>query len=622
MVASSAAMGFVNDDKPSLGPTSRYPYIQSTLHEKQTENSIDLTVAIPTYNGGKRLPAVLEQLQSQLDQTSLTWEVVVADNNSQDETASVVRHYQGRWPHSIPLRYTFVAEQGAAFARQRLVEVARGRIVAFLDDDNIPAPDWVINVHHFAQKNPQAGAFGSQIHGDFESPLPKDLKPMACFLAIIERGGKPHLYEPRKKMLPPGAGLAVCRQAWLQHVPKRLFLNHKGKKAGLASEDLEAVLHIQKAGREIWYNPNMVVYHRIPSARLQADYLRSLIRCIGLSRFYIRMLRLKDWQRPLMIPAYIANDLRKLALHTLKSRHRPESPLTMCEREHLTSTLQSPFFITRKLLQDTYDGFREGHNNQRQQVLRRIELGFEENRFQLYQQPVFLRSQSQEQIIHNEVFIRLGTTNAHKVLLPREFMAVAENYGLARTIDRWVLRNLSPARNGSMPHYSINLSEATVCDPSFIPFVIGLLEQKYYEPKQLCFEVSEKVIMAHPESVLTFRKKLKSLGCQFGLDNFQTSHILKLFQTDMVDCIKVNLISRGAINKQIELIRLQEVIKATGNSVTVVAKGIESNHLLKLAMTSGIQVLQGHRLAVPRPLLVNERASVTDKDVMTFEPKR
>ncbi|MDE5122262.1 MAG: glycosyltransferase, partial [Trichodesmium sp. St19_bin1] len=49
------------------------------------------TVVIPTYNGSKRLPLVLDKLYSQINIEELSWEVIVVDNNSQDETEKVIR---------------------------------------------------------------------------------------------------------------------------------------------------------------------------------------------------------------------------------------------------------------------------------------------------------------------------------------------------------------------------------------------------------------------------------------------------------------------------------------------------------------------------------------------------
>lgn len=310
---------------------------------------VNFTVAIPTYNGENRLPEVLDRLRSQIGTDHFTWEIIVVDNNSTDNTAKVVQEYQAKWPSTALLRYCFEAEQGAAFARQRAVEESRGTFIGFLDDDNLPSDNWVAMAYAFGQEHPQIGAYGSQIHGQFDTEPPEYLKKFACFLAIIERGSQAHCYDRKKKMLPPGAGLVVRKQAWCENVPRRLVLNHKGKESGLASEDLEALLHIQQAGWEIWYNPQMCVYHQIPHWRLEREHLISLVRCVGLSRHRIRMLSIKAWQRPLAFFAYLLNDLRRLIIHQIKYRSTVKTDLiSACEMELLWSSLVSPFYLWRK----------------------------------------------------------------------------------------------------------------------------------------------------------------------------------------------------------------------------------------------------------------------------------
>ncbi|NER50530.1 MAG: glycosyltransferase family 2 protein [Symploca sp. SIO1A3] len=319
---------------------------------------VDFTVAIPTYNGETRLPEVLERLLAAklplsdklpLTKENFSWEVIVVDNNSTDNTAQVVKYYQANWRADCSLRYFFEAEQGAAYARQKAVEQARGKFIGFLDDDNLPTPDWVASAYAFGETHPQAGAYGSLIHGKFEAHPPDYIKSIACFLAIIDRGPLPHKYEPQQKLLPPGAGLVVRKRAWQQTVPKRLFLNHRGREAGLASEDLEVVLYIQRAGWEIWYNPQMQIYHHIPAWRYEKDYLISLMRCIGLSRHHLRMLRISSWQRPLFTLIHLFNDLRKLVQYWLKTWRASNSDvLVACERQLLLSILVSPCFLWKK----------------------------------------------------------------------------------------------------------------------------------------------------------------------------------------------------------------------------------------------------------------------------------
>lgn len=593
-------------------PFAATQFAQTEPAAKEQRQIMDITVAIPTYNGAKRLPLVLDRLRSQTGIDDISWEVIVCDNNSTDATADVVQAYQQEWIRSCTLRYGFAAEQGAAHARQHAIQLAQGELVAFLDDDNLPAHDWVKNAFEFSQHYPKAGAFGSQIHGKFEGSPPEGFQKIASYLAIVERGSQPHRYEPKTKILPPGAGLAVRRKAWLASVPEKLFLDNKGKGAGLASEDLEAALHIQKGGWEVWYNPDMVVEHLIPNSRLQLDYLKTLLRCIGLSRFYIRMLGITDWKRPLLVPAYIANDLRRLALHWV--RHGTPSTdnwVIACEREHLTSSVVSPFFLLKKTYQDFLQNQSIRSIPDQDLWLKRITAGFEQDQFQLYQQPVIAIEHLEHPLAQQEVFVRLGGDTPGN---PREFMPVIEHYGLARTLDRWVLRRFlkthaltsQPSQSQNLPNiHSFNLSRASVCDRQFIDFVAECLTQSNLRADQLCFEVSESIAVEYFPEVTKFANGLNELGCQLIIDNFgvhrNCSDLLKNYPVSFVKfniCLakSTDEISNGFKTFQ-EMMR-----KHSGVDLSMIAKGVETQAVLSHVKTLGIAYAQGFQLSKPRPM--------------------
>ncbi|MBN3910031.1 MAG: glycosyltransferase family 2 protein [Nostoc sp. NMS1] len=310
-----------------------------------TEN-LDITVAIPTYNGESRLPELLERLKNQIHTENLSWEIIVVDNNSTDNTAKVVETYQQNWQYPYPLKYYFEAQQGAAYARKRAVVEAKGRLIGFLDDDNYPVSNWVSAAYDFGEKYPKAGAYGSQIHPDWEVEPPENFQRIAPFLAITERGNLPLLYEAAKKLLPPSAGLVVRKQAWLESVPDKSILTGRVKGNMLTSEDLEMLSYIQKSGWEIWYNPEMEISHKIPIFRLQKDYLIPFFRGIGLSRCVTRMVNIKQVYRPFFILAYMINDLRKIALHLIKYNTLLKSDLVAaCEMQLFLSSLFSPFYL-------------------------------------------------------------------------------------------------------------------------------------------------------------------------------------------------------------------------------------------------------------------------------------
>ncbi len=315
---------------------------------------VDFTVAIPTYNGAKRLPPLLEKLRSQTAVDQLDWEVVVVDNNSSDHTAAVVKQYQQQWLPGVELRYCFEPEQGLAFARQRAIIEAKGEWIGFLDDDNHPAPEWVAAAYEFGQTHPQVGAYGSRILGKFEVCPPENFERIAPLLALTDRGSEARYYEPHKKLLPPGAGLVVRRDAWLQQVPSRLVLVGRVGGQMLASEEFEALLHIQNAGWQIWYNPKMVIDHCIPRQRLEKEYLIRLCRGIGLSRYRTRMLSVSPWQQPLALLAYMLNDLRKIIRHLVKYKTAIKTDLVAaCELELYLSCLRSPFFFWRSFVRQS-----------------------------------------------------------------------------------------------------------------------------------------------------------------------------------------------------------------------------------------------------------------------------
>ncbi|MGL5194003.1 MAG: hormogonium polysaccharide biosynthesis glycosyltransferase HpsE [Chroococcales cyanobacterium] len=578
--------------------------------------SLDLTVAIPTYNGETRLSDVLDRLRSQVGTEEFSWEIIVVDNNSSDRTAAVVRDYQKTWPSAYPLRYCFAPEQGAAFARQRAVEKAHGELIGFLDDDNIPEPDWVASAYQFGKTHPEVVAFGSQIHGLFyektpEEKLPENFKRIACFLAIVERGKTPRQYDPKHKILPPGAGLVVRKTAWLESVPKRLVLNHTGKEAGLASEDLEVLLHIQKAGGEIWYNPAMVVYHKIPNKRLEPDYLKLLVRCVGLSRHRLRMMTLNSWQRPLAFPAYLANDLRRLVLHSL--RHGiaiKNDAVASCEREFLTSTLMSPLFLLKQQGFKSFgkSGDRPGDKLE-ETALEQLAEAFEEQRFRLHSQGVYPLNETAGDRPHIEILLRLENPEGN-LLRPNQFMPVAKRYNLMRTIDRWTIRNLCAqmAEAGDKfagGIYEINLSESSLCDCYLIDFIVQ--EVKFYQipPERLCFCLPETVAIGHLPRLKELTYRLQSLGCQLSLDGVgaaqSSSDYLQQIPVNYLK-LEVNLIQSLANNyRNFNAVKnLKQVGETLG--IQTIATHVENLDILEQAQRIGFNYVQGYGIERPHPL--------------------
>ena len=325
---------------------------------------LDFSVAIRLYNGASVLPRLLDALSTQVITDKINWEIIIVDNNSIDGAVDIVHEYQRSWT-ACPLRYVLETRQGASFARHRAILEAQGIWIGFLDDDNIPAPTWVQAAYTFGCAHPQAAAFGGQIHPNYESEPPANFERIAPFIPVVERNEVMCFtagWRAMTNLVPPGAGLVILRQAWLDYVPYPLMLRGPvGNSLTCKGEDVEALLYLKKADWEIWFNPLMHIDHQIPSWRFEKSYLLRFFHGIGLSKFATRLVGLPLWKRPLWILLFMGNDGRKLLLHLLKHHHHLQKDVvSAAEWQLLISSFLSPFYTLEQYLFESNDSPHQG----------------------------------------------------------------------------------------------------------------------------------------------------------------------------------------------------------------------------------------------------------------------
>jgi len=86
------------------------------------------SVVIPTYN---RASFIGKSLGSVLKQSYPHFEVIVADDGSDDDTANIVSNHDDK-----RVRYLYHPNHGVSYARNRALEISRGEFIAFLDSDD------------------------------------------------------------------------------------------------------------------------------------------------------------------------------------------------------------------------------------------------------------------------------------------------------------------------------------------------------------------------------------------------------------------------------------------------------------------------------------------------------
>ncbi|MGH7958324.1 MAG: glycosyltransferase [Opitutaceae bacterium] len=227
---------------------------------------IKVTVAIPTYNRAEFLRQTLAGITTQQFPRD-HFEVLVIDNNSHDETRSVVKGFAAARPAP---RHLLETQQGLDYARNRAIAEARGDIILFADDDILVAPDWIaqMSVPLLADPAGRIGAVGGEVIPVFPDGLPEWVREWHAPLAFRADAGP---LESRQS--PMGANLAFPKWVFERLGPFHTSLD---RAAGnyFSGGDSEMIRRIRAAGLEVWFAPGAAVQHQMPASRTTFRYAR------------------------------------------------------------------------------------------------------------------------------------------------------------------------------------------------------------------------------------------------------------------------------------------------------------------------------------------------------------
>jgi glucosyl-dolichyl phosphate glucuronosyltransferase len=248
---------------------------------------MDITACICTHNRPAYLRDCLDGLRRQTVGAD-RFDILVVDSGS---TGDVPAQIVGLVADIANARLLRVDQPGVSFARNAGAAAARGSYIAYIDDDAIPAPDWIERVQAATvEADPQPALIGGRILPHWEAPLPAWWPPqLRGTLSIIEFEGHG---EYRTTALPPGlepygANMAV-------HVPTLLALGGFSRDSGrigtalLSDEEVQLAWRVQAAGFSARYDPRIVVRHQIQATRLSPRWLLSRLYWQGVSTVLTR----------------------------------------------------------------------------------------------------------------------------------------------------------------------------------------------------------------------------------------------------------------------------------------------------------------------------------------------
>jgi diguanylate cyclase (GGDEF)-like protein len=244
---------------------------------------------------------------------------------------------------------------------------------------------------------------------------------------------------------------------------------------------------------------------------------------------------------------------------------------------------------------------------ERQELERELRRAVERGELRLFYQPKV--SLETGQIVGMEALVRWQHPQ-RGLILPSEFMPMAEETGLVNGIGEWVLqeaavhaREWRPELAGEQPLLmSANLSARQFQDPRLVETVAGALRWARIEPWRLTLEITEDVAMENAEQALETLRQLKELGVRLAFDDFgngrSSLRYLKQFPIDTLKIARSFIDGLGYDADDMAIVR--SILDFAGNlRRNVTAEGVETTEQFFLLRGLGCDEGQGYFFARP-----------------------
>jgi diguanylate cyclase (GGDEF)-like protein/PAS domain S-box-containing protein len=249
----------------------------------------------------------------------------------------------------------------------------------------------------------------------------------------------------------------------------------------------------------------------------------------------------------------------------------------------------------------------------RDQIMRRLELestlrqAIEKGELEAYFQPVV--NVKTGKIEWFEALARWHHAT-RGLILPGEFIPLADETGLIIQIDRLVMRKAaaqlllwqSQFPNDPPLGVSVNISGKHITQPDFVEYIVKTLQDTGLDAASLNLEITENAVLGNYEIILDVLEKLKTYGIKVQIDDFGVGYSSLNYLSHY--SIKVLKIDRSFISKITTdpdyLKVVQAIIKLThGLGLNVVAEGVETKEQLAQLNLLDCEFIQGKLISMP-----------------------
>ena len=239
--------------------------------------SIDISVIICTHNRAFLLPDVLRSLEKTETPENIEIELVMVDNASSDNTFKLITEHEKKSKFKVtPLKEP---KKGKTFALNTAIKIARGDLLAFVDDDHIVSRGYFKAICAAVENHPDFNLFCGRITPDWDGTEPlwihDDTKyPIRPFpIPNFNMGDRVLEVQLDRGMFVPGAGNLVIKKSVFKNIG--LFSEELGPKGHNleGGEDLEFIRRALKHGERLIYIPEILQYHQVDKNKLALKYL-------------------------------------------------------------------------------------------------------------------------------------------------------------------------------------------------------------------------------------------------------------------------------------------------------------------------------------------------------------
>lgn len=246
-----------------------------------------ISVIICTYNGQSRIIPTIEHLSKQTITKEIVWEIILVDNGSTDQTFAVVSDCIHQYTN-ISIRACKEPVIGKIYALHTGILQASYDYIIICDDDNWLSENYLETAFEFMEAHPQAAIIGGTSEAVFEANKPFWFDQYQTSFAVGKLYNTPtNLTDTYESLW--GAGMVIRKGAY-EHLMARgfqyLLTGGQSNRRG-SGEDVELSWAMRLLGYQLWYVPELKLYHFMPAQRMKWSTLVEITKANGTaSMFY------------------------------------------------------------------------------------------------------------------------------------------------------------------------------------------------------------------------------------------------------------------------------------------------------------------------------------------------